>query len=204
MTAATHDTDRVPGIARVAVFCGSRIGARAIHAEAIAELGAGLAARGIGLIYGGGRIGLMGRLADATLDADGDVVGIIPEFLGAREVAHARVTELITTDSMHSRKQLMFARADAFLAMPGGLGTLDETIEILTWRQLGLHDKPVIIVDVGGWARGLIAALEASIADGFADLSTRALFDVVPDVASALALLETTVPNRDTAPVSRL
>jgi uncharacterized protein (TIGR00730 family) len=114
------------------------------------------------------------------------------------------VTELITTDSMHSRKQLMFARADAFLAMPGGLGTLDETIEILTWRQLGLHDKPVIIVDVGGWARGLIAALEASIADGFADLSTRALFDVVPDVASALALLETTVPNRDTAPVSRL
>ncbi len=190
MTTNAPEIEAAHRIGQVAVFCGSRLGANPAFDDAVVELGRGLAERRIGLIYGGGRIGLMGRLADAALDAGGDVVGIIPEFLSAREVAHARVTELVTTESMHSRKQLMFARADAFVTMPGGLGTLDETVEIVTWRQLGLHDKPILIVDVGGWARGLVASLEAAIADGFADHSARDLFEVLPDIASALARLE--------------
>ncbi len=186
----TRETEAKRRIGHVAVFCGSRLGARSIYTKAVAELGRGLAERGIGLIYGGGRIGLMGCLADAALDAGGAVVGIIPDFLSAREVAHSRVAELVTTDSMHTRKQLMFDRADAFVSMPGGLGTLDETIEVVTWRQLDLHDKPILIVDVGGWARGFVAAMETAISDGFADLATRELYDIVPDVASALHHLE--------------
>lgn len=182
-------TNVVTAISDVAVFCGSRLGHSPAHAAAIDALGRGLAARGIGLIYGGGRVGLMGRLADAVLDAGGRVAGVIPDFLSAREVAHARVEDLTVTDSMHSRKQMMFARADAFITMPGGLGTLDETVEIITWRQLGLHDKPILIVDIEGWAGPLIAAFEASVAQGFADPSAARLFEHVPDVDAALARL---------------
>ena len=196
MTPAPRDAGTPAAIRWVAVFCGSRAGADTAYADAVVALGRGLAEHGIGVIYGGGRIGLMGILADATLDAGGEVVGIIPEFLGAREVAHPRVQELVTTDSMHSRKQLMFARADAFLTMPGGFGTLDETIEIITWRQLGLHDKPILLVDVGGWARGIRAALEVSIEDGFADLSARGLYETVPDVPAALQRLRELSPGR--------
>ena len=174
----------------VAVFCGARFGKSPLYEDAIVSLGQGLAARRIGLIYGGGRVGLMGRLADAVLDAGGRVAGIIPDFLSAREVAHARVTDLTVTDSMHSRKQLMFARADAFITMPGGLGTLDETIEIVTWRQLGLHDKPILIVDVDGWAQPFAAVLEATVAQGFAGADALRLFELVPDVAGVLAQLE--------------
>ena len=194
-----RETDRTPRIGHVAVFCGSRAGHDPAYAEAVEALGRGLAERGITVIYGGGRIGLMGRLADAALDAGGEVVGIIPEFLSAREVAHARVHELVTTESMHSRKQLMFARADAFVTMPGGFGTLDETVEIITWRQLGLHDKPILIVDVGGWARGVFAAFEASVEDGFADPSARQLYEFVPDTQAALSRLEALTPAKAAA-----
>ena len=173
-------------VSAVAVFCGSRPGHDPVIAEAMRRLGAGIAALGIGLVYGGGRIGLMGVLADAALDRGGRVAGIIPAFLSAREIAHDRVTDLTVTDSMHERKRLMFERADAFLTMPGGLGTFDETIEIITWRQLGLHDKPICLVDVGGWSRSLVSTFEDAIRGGFADASTRALFDVVPDVDGAL------------------
>ncbi len=190
-----RDTETPSRIGQVAVFCGSRAGADPAHTEAVAALGRGLAERGMTVIYGGGRIGLMGRLADAALDAGGQVVGVIPEFLSAREVAHARVHELVTTDSMHSRKQLMFARADAFVTMPGGFGTLDETIEIITWRQLGLHDKPILIVDVAGWARGLLAAFKTSVEDGFAEPSARRLYEVAPDVDTALRRLEELAPS---------
>ena len=173
-----------------AVFCGARFGTSATYEVAVAALGRGLAQRRIGLIYGGGRVGLMGRLADAVLDAGGKVAGIIPDFLGAREVAHPRVVDLTVTDSMHSRKQQMFARADSFLTMPGGLGTLDETIEIITWRQLGLHDKPILIVDVDGWAHALLGALGAAVGQGFAGPEALGLFQVVPDVETALEQLE--------------
>jgi uncharacterized protein (TIGR00730 family) len=179
----------------IAVFCGSRAGHDpALHTQAVA-LGHGMAARGMRLIYGGGRVGLMGAVADAVLEASGEVTGVIPEFLTRLEVAHDGLTELVVTDSMHSRKRLMFDLADAFVTMPGGLGTLDETVEIITWRQLGLHDKPVFICDVGGWAAALLAALEATIDDGFAAASARRLYRVVADVPSLLQLL-TAVPLR--------
>ena len=178
-----------PKIASVAVFCGSRFGANPAYLAAAHATGLGLARAGIRLIYGGGKIGLMGALADAAIEAGGEVSGVIPDFLTAREIMHERVADLTVTDSMHSRKQRMFAQADAFLVLPGGLGTFDEAIEIITWRQLGLHEKPVLIVDVAGWARALLAVFDSAIADGFADASARSLFEVVPSVEAALARL---------------
>ncbi len=175
----------------VAVFCGSRAGHDpAGHAASVA-LGRGLAARGIGLIYGGGRVGLMGAVADAVLAAGGRVVGVIPDFLTRLEVAHPGLTELHITDSMHSRKRMMFELADAFITMPGGFGTLDETVEMATWRQLGLHDKPVLLCNEGGWADALLAALRATVAQGFASESAMGLIEVVPDVAAVLARVDT-------------
>jgi uncharacterized protein (TIGR00730 family) len=171
------------------VFCGSRVGADPIYAEAIAELGRGLAAAGITLVYGGGRIGLMGVIADAMLAAGGQVHGVIPDFLQRREVAHAGATRMEFTSSMHTRKARMFDLADVFVVMPGGLGTFDETIEVLTWRQLGLHDKPILVCDVAGWARPLLGVLQASVQAGFADASALGLYEVVPDVPALLARL---------------
>ncbi len=179
----------MPQTASVAVFCGSRFGASPAYAAAVRAAGEGLARAGIRLIYGGGKVGLMGVLADAAIEAGGQVSGIIPHFLSSREVMHERVDDLTVTDSMHSRKQSMFSQADAFLVLPGGLGTFDEAIEIITWRQLRLHDKPILIADIEGWAQPLLATIEGSIRDGFADASARALFDVVPDIETALARL---------------
>ncbi len=152
-------------------------------------LGRGLAREGIRLIYGGGRLGLMGTVADAVLDEGGSVLGVIPEFLTTLEVAHERVKDLVVTDSMHSRKRHMFEVADAFVTMPGGLGTLDETVEIITWRQLGLHEKPILICNVAGWADGLLSAFESTVRDEFASESARALYQVFPDVPSVLTAL---------------
>ena len=176
-------------IRSAAVFCGSRVGADTIYAEATAELGRGLARAGITLVYGGGRIGLMGVIADAMLAAGGQVHGVIPDFLQRREVAHAGATRMEFTPSMHTRKARMFELADAFVVMPGGLGTFDETMEVVTWRQLGLHDKPILICDVAGWARPLLGVLEAAVLDGFADASALGLYEVVPDVPALLARL---------------
>ena len=133
--------------------------------------------------------GLMGVVADAALAAGGNVLGIIPEFLQRREVAHAGPVELVMTETMHDRKQRMFTAADAFVTMPGGLGTFDETVEITTWRQLGLHDKPILICDVNGWAQPYLAMLRAAIEQGFADPSSADLFEVLPDVSAVLARL---------------
>ena len=157
----------MPDLHAVAVFCGSRTGNDPAYRAAAQMLGHGLAEAGIRLVYGGGRIGLMGVMADAALAAGGTVLGVIPEFLTRREVAHEGITELVTTASMHSRKQRMFEAADAFVSLPGGLGTLDETIEIITWRQLGLHTKPILICDVAGSAAPFLAAIEAVIAADF-------------------------------------
>jgi uncharacterized protein (TIGR00730 family) len=173
----------------VAVFCGSRTGNVPAYRAAAQVLGHGLATAGIRLVYGGGRVGLMGVLAEAALAAGGTVTGVIPEFLTQREIAHPMVTELIVTDSMHSRKQSMFAAADAFISLPGGLGTLDETIEIITWRQLGLHAKPVLICDVAGSAAPFLAAIEAAIAAGFAPPQTRQLYEVLNSVPAVLQRL---------------
>ena len=182
----------------VAVFCGSRSGNDPAYRAAAQVLGRGLATSGIRLVYGGGRIGLMGILADAALASGGVVTGVIPEFLTRREVAHPAITELIVTNSMHSRKQRMFEAADAFISLPGGLGTLDETIEIITWRQLGLHAKPVLICDVIGSAAPFLAAIEATIAADFADAEARRFYEVldnVPAVLQRLAHLHRAAPG---------
>jgi uncharacterized protein (TIGR00730 family) len=173
----------------VAVFCGSRLGADPAFAGAAQDLGAGLAEAGIRLVYGGGGNGLMGVLADAVLNAGGSVLGVIPDFLTKLEVAHTGVTEMKITDSMHSRKRLMAEAADAFVTLPGGIGTMDETIEIISWRQLGLHVKPIYICDVAGSAAPLVAAIAGMIARGFAPPEARDLFMVVDNVADLLRLL---------------
>ena len=118
------------------------------------------------------------------------MLGVIPEFLRTREIAHGQVDQLVVTDSMHSRKNRMFDLADAFVAIPGGLGTLDETIEIITWRQLGLHDKPILLCNEAGWARGFLAALDAAVEDGFAGQDTFDLLEVLPDIPAVLARLQ--------------
>jgi uncharacterized protein (TIGR00730 family) len=173
----------------IAVFCGSRSGNDPAYRSAAQALGHGLAKSGLRLVYGGGRIGLMGVLADAALAAGGEVLGVIPEFLTRREVAHDGITELVVTASMHSRKQRMFEAADAFVSMPGGTGTLDETIEIITWRQLRLHDKPIVVVDIVGYWQKLQALIDHVIERGFASPRSRGLFQTVDSVDALMTAL---------------
>lgn len=173
-------------IRSVAVFCGASSGDDPVYHREATRLGVALAQAGLRLVYGGGRIGLMGAVADGALSTGGTVVGVIPDFLSQREVAHAGVSELIVTDSMHTRKRRMFELADAFVILPGGLGTYDETFEILTWRQLGLHDKPVLLCNVAGSALPLLAAIDSAIAAGFAAPVVRRLFDLVEGVSAVV------------------
>ena len=175
----------------VAVFCGSRPGNDPAFRAAAQALGHGLARAGMRLIYGGGNVGLMGIVADATLAGGGSVLGIIPGFLQRREVAHAGPIALVVTDTMHDRKRQMFEAADAFAIMPGGLGTFDEAIEITTWRQLGLHDKPILVCNVAGWATPYLDMLAAAVRQGFALPETATLYEAVPDVPTLLARLST-------------
>ena len=171
----------------IAVFCGSRLGNDPIYQDVAEQAGKILAREGIRLVYGGGANGLMGVVADSVIRAGGDVTGVIPEFLTVREKMHECVSELIVTTSMHERKQIMFARAEAFWILPGGFGTFDEMMEILTWRQLERHDKPIILVNTGGWGEAVLAMLETAVRQGFASEQARALLQVVPDVETALA-----------------
>jgi uncharacterized protein (TIGR00730 family) len=186
-------------IASVAVFCGSRLGADPAYAAAARALGLGLAEAGIRLVYGGGKNGMMGVLADAVLEAGGSVLGVIPEFLTSWEVAHPGVTELVITDSMHSRKRRMAEESDAFVAMPGGIGTFDETIEIVSWRQLRLHARPIFVCNVADWAAPLLAAIEGAIAQGFAGPEAREFFSVVADVPTLLERLRIVAPGAGVA-----
>jgi uncharacterized protein (TIGR00730 family) len=173
----------------VAVFCGASVGTDPAHRAAAAAFGTGLAKAGMRLVYGGGRIGLMGALADAAAQAGGTVVGVIPDFLMRREIANESIPDLVVTTTMHDRKRHMFDLADAFAVLPGGLGTMDETFEILTWRQLGLHDKPILFCDVAGSARPLVGLIEAAIAAGFARSDVRRLYEVTEGVEATLARL---------------
>ena len=176
-------------ILRLCVYCGSSGAVDERYREAARELGAGLATAGIGLVYGGGRVGLMGLLADAVLVAGGEVTGIIPSRLWDAELAHRGVTEPVIVDSMHERKRLMAEKADAFAILPGGIGTLDEMFEILGWKQLDLHRKPIFLVDIGGYWGPLRALLDHIVAHGFARPETRGLLQVVPTVAALMASL---------------
>jgi uncharacterized protein (TIGR00730 family) len=176
-------------IRSLCVYCGSSSRGRPEHHRAARQLGGSMAQRGIELIYGGGHVGLMGMVADAALAAGGTVTGIIPGHLHELEVAHVGVSELLVVDSMHARKQLMFERSDGFVVLPGGLGTLDETFEIVTWRQLRLHDKPIVVVDVGGFWGPLRALVDAVIDGGYAHSSIHRLFTVVDTVDAVFAAL---------------
>lgn len=194
----------MPGLRSVAVFCGSRTGHAPAFQAAATALGEGLARAGIELVFGGGRVGLMGAIADAVLAGGGRVVGVIPDFLQRWEVAHQGINELIVTDSMHARKQIMFQRADAFVSFPGGLGTFDETFEILTWRQLRLHDKPILICDVDGSAAALLGLIEGSVADGFAPAEAHDFYEAVEGVPALLARLAELGPAPSTDVAARL
>ncbi len=152
---------------RLCVFCGSSVGSNPAYAEAAVTLGALLARRGIGLVYGGGNVGLMGVIADAALTAGGEVIGVIPKALADREVAHHGVTELRVVDSMHTRKAMMADLSDAFIAMPGGVGTFEEFFEAITWTQLGLHRKACGLLNVAGFYTPLAAFIDQAVSDGF-------------------------------------
>jgi len=162
-------------IERVCVFCGSNPGLRPVYAEAARALGRTLAERGMGLVYGGARVGLMGAVADTVLAAGGEAIGVIPHALVAREVAHSGLTELHVVNSMHERKALMADLAGAFVALPGGYGTLDELCEILTWSQLGLHPKPVGLLNVEGYFDPLLALFDRAVEEGFLPAPHRGL-----------------------------
>ncbi len=174
----------------VCVYCGSSSRVADLYKDTAHALGEGLARRDIQLVYGGGRVGLMGIVADAALGAGGSVVGIIPEHIQSAEVEHTGLTELLVVDSMHTRKRMMVERSDAFVVLPGGLGTMDEAFEVLTWKQLRLHDKPIVVVDVDGYWRPLLGLIDHMIAQGFAQTSHRALFTVVNEVDEVFDALE--------------
>jgi hypothetical protein len=154
-------------IENVCVYCGSNMGNHSVYRDMAAAMGLALAENGIGLVYGGGSVGLMGILADAVLENGGQVIGIIPENLDRRELKHADLSELHVVNTMHSRKALMAAKADAFVALPGGFGTFEEVLEAVTWLQLGLHAKPVAVLNVNGFYDPLVALIKRGLDDGF-------------------------------------
>ena len=179
---------------RVCVFLGSSPGARPEYAAAARALGTELARRGLGLVYGGGNVGLMGIIADTVLENGGDVVGVIPEALEAREVAHRGLPELRVVASMHERKATMADLADAFVTLPGGLGTFEECLEILTWAQLGMHRKPCGLLDVGGYYRPLRSLLRRAVDERFMRNENLALLLIDEDPVSLLDHCESYAP----------
>lgn len=176
-------------IKNVCVYCGSSMGDDPAFQDAADALGASLAAERVTLVYGGGSLGLMGRIAHAVMNAGGDVVGIIPRFLHDREIMLKEVSELIVTQDMHERKRLMFDRSDAFVALPGGIGTLEEVVEMMTWSQLGQHEKPILLVNVKNFWAPLHRLLEHMVGTGFIPAGRDVLYEMVDDVAATLPTL---------------
>lgn len=176
-------------IRSICVYCGSSNRVEEQLLQAAGEFGRRCAERGIRVIFGGGRVGMMGRVADAAMSRGGEVVGIIPEHLDSYEIGHRGVTDLEIVDSMHSRKMRMFELSDAFCILPGGLGTLDETFEILTWRQIGLHDKPLVLVDLAGYWQPLRALIAHQVAQGYLRREHADLMQIVAEVGQVLPAL---------------
>ncbi|MEK0082714.1 TIGR00730 family Rossman fold protein [Benzoatithermus flavus] len=174
----------------VGVFCGSRPGSNPVYAAAAETLGTGLGRRSWRLVYGGGDVGLMGTVARSAMAAGATVLGVIPQRLLDREVGKRDITELHVTRNMFDRKEQLIDESDAFVALPGGLGTLDEILDAVTLRQLGYHDKPILLVDIDGFWRRVRVVLEHFVAEAFADASVLALCELVPDVPGTLARLE--------------
>jgi uncharacterized protein (TIGR00730 family) len=185
----------MPDRPHVCVFCGSSTGASPSYTDAARRVGTALARAGLGLVYGGGRVGLMGTVADAALAAGGRVVGVIPEPLARKEVAHDGLTELIVVPGMHERKALMALRASAFLTLPGGVGTFEEFFEILTWAVLGLHRKPIGLLNVAGYYDPLLALIDHAVVERFVRPEHQALLQVSDDPdALATGLLDRIPP----------
>jgi len=179
---------------RICVFCGSNAGARSEYAEAARALATVLAERKLGIVYGGGNVGLMGVLAGAALARGGEVIGVIPQKLVDKEVAHRGVTELLVVETMHERKALMNDLSDAFLALPGGFGTLDEFFEVLTWSQLGFHGKPCALLNVAGYYDGMLAMLDHAVTERFLRPAHRELVIADTDPLRLLQRLSAFVP----------
>ncbi len=176
-------------ISSVCVYCGSANDTPPFYQQTATDIGRELAQRKFRVVYGGGRVGLMGLVADAALRAGGEVVGIIPEHIRAREIQHTGLTELHVVPDMHTRKRMMVERADAFVVLPGGLGTLDETFEILTWKKLRLHNKPVVIFNLDGYWNPLLALVERTVQDGFSTPEDLLLFKTVSNTAQLFDVL---------------
>ena len=174
---------------RIAVYCGSADGSHPGYRAEARALGNGIAAAGMGLVYGGASVGLMGAVADAALDAGGEVIGVLPRVLSGREIAHGGLSHLEVVDTMHERKMRMHALADAFVALPGGYGTLDEMIEAVTWAQLAIHAKPCILIDTLGYWNGLLDFLDTAVEAGFLKPQNRELLRVAANSADAIALI---------------
>lgn len=176
-------------ISSICVYCGSRYGVQPIYKDTARQLGREIAKRGKRLVYGGGKVGLMGVLADAALSTGGEVIGIIPKFLEKLEVGHRGLSKLHVVENMHDRKKMMYELSDCIVVLPGGIGTLDETFEMLTWRQLQVHSKPIIILDDNGFWRPLQDMLEAIVKAGFADRKIFDLFSIVSTIDDIFAIL---------------
>jgi uncharacterized protein (TIGR00730 family) len=176
----------VKSLRHLCVFCGSNRGNNPAYEAAAQQLGAELASRGITLVYGGGNVGLMGILADATLHAGGKAIGVIPEALMAREVGHRGLTELHVVKTMHERKALMAELSDGFIALPGGIGTFEEFFEVLTWAQLGIHNKPCALLNVAGFFDPLLQMIEHTVAEGFLRASHRSHMVVASEIAALI------------------
>jgi uncharacterized protein (TIGR00730 family) len=170
----------------VCVFCGSRPGNDSAYTEAATALGAGLAAHGVRLVYGAGDVGLMGAVARAAIAAGGDTFGVIPSHLVAREQGRRDLSRMVITETMHERKKVMFMNADAIVTLPGGPGSLDELFEVLTWRQLGLHAKPVLLLNVNGYWDPLLTLLRHIVAQGFADPAFLGFLETQESVSALL------------------
>ncbi|MFA5582135.1 MAG: TIGR00730 family Rossman fold protein [Paracoccaceae bacterium] len=172
------------------VYCGSREGARPAYMAEAVKLGAAMAANGWRLVYGAGDIGIMGAIANAAQNAGGKTFGVIPTHLLEWEAGKRDLTQFIVTENMHERKKIMYMNSDAIAVLPGGAGTLDEFFEVLTWRQLGLHRKPIYLIDTDGYWQPLVAMVDHVIAQGFADASLRDFITVLPDATALIAELE--------------
>ncbi len=180
---------------RVAVFCGSSSGHHEVFANTAYALGKTLAEQNIGVVYGGSNVGLMGAVADGTLAHQGEVIGVIPDFIQQKEIAHEHITRLIVVETMHERKMIMSNLCDAVIALPGGFGTLDELFEMLTWGQLGLHSKPIILLNVDGFYSGLLECLATMVRHGFLKEENAMLLHVATSIDEAVTML-----NRPASP----
>ena len=182
-------THRRGGMRRICIFCGSQVGTNGLYRQAATALGQLLVRHGYGLVYGGGHVGLMGVIADAVLASGGEVIGVIPESMVARELAHTGLTQLQVVPGMHARKARMAELADAFIALPGGYGTFEELFEVITWAQLGMHRKPIGLLNVAGYFNALKALVDQAIAEGFIRPEHRHLLTMADDANTLLEML---------------